>query len=172
MTQSPYPETSPDPYERFPVYNPDAFAEPTAEPAALPVPYTPPQPIAQVTTPPVPVQPLTDQQPPSTALLVVAWVVAVATGFYLLPWAIAATRGKSNQWGIFAGNLLLGWTVVGWIVALVKACGAHRLIAPVQQYYAITAAPAQSAPPGWYPLPDGTGSRYWDGQAWTAAVRR
>jgi hypothetical protein len=118
--------------------------------------------------------PFTDQQPPSTTALVVSWVVAVVTGFYMLPWAIAVTRGKSNQWAIFAGNLLLGWTIVGWIVALVKACGAHQLAYPApQQYIAISQVAAPNGPqPGWYPLADGSGSRYWDGRAWTAVVKR
>jgi len=26
---------------------------------------------------------------------------------------------------------LLGWTVVGWIVALVMACGSHQVVQPV-----------------------------------------
>ena len=58
-----------------------------------------------------------------------AWVLTVLTGGYLLPWAIAATRGKSNSGTIALVNLLLGWTVVGWVVALVMACTKHRVIA-------------------------------------------
>jgi hypothetical protein len=60
-----------------------------------------------------------------------AWVVAILTLGYMLPWAIAATRGKSNAAAIGLVNLLAGWTVIGWIVALVMACGAH-------QRYAVT----------------------------------
>ena len=37
----------------------------------------------------------------------------------MLPWAVAALRGKSNHWTIFWINLLGGWTVILWIVALV-----------------------------------------------------
>ena len=59
----------------------------------------------------------------------VAWILAVLTGLYLLPWAIAATRGKSNSGTVGLVNLLLGWTVIGWIGALVMACGAHRMVA-------------------------------------------
>ena len=58
-----------------------------------------------------------------------AWGLTVLTGGYLLPWAIAATRGKSNSGSIALVNLLLGWTVVGWIVALVMACTKHRVVA-------------------------------------------
>jgi hypothetical protein len=57
----------------------------------------------------------------------IAWVLAVLTVGYLLPWAIAATRGKSNAGMIGVLNVLLGWTLVGWIIALVMACGTHQL---------------------------------------------
>ncbi len=54
-----------------------------------------------------------------------AWIIAIITLGYMLPWAIAATRGKSNSGAIGWLNLLLGWSVIGWIIALVMACGAH-----------------------------------------------
>ena len=60
---------------------------------------------------------------------VVAWLVAILTVGYMLPWAIAATRGKINSGAIFWLNLLLGWTVVGWIIALVMSVSAHQAVA-------------------------------------------
>lgn len=54
-------------------------------------------------------------------------VVAILTVGYMLPWMIAALRGKSNVWGVFALNLLLGWTLIGWIIALVMACTSHQV---------------------------------------------
>lgn len=54
-----------------------------------------------------------------------AWIIAILTMGYMLPWAIAATRGKSNSGAIGWLNLLLGWSVIGWIIALVMACGVH-----------------------------------------------
>lgn len=57
-----------------------------------------------------------------------AWIVAICTLGYMLPWALAATRGKSNSGAIFWINLLLGWSVLGWIVALVMAAGSHQAI--------------------------------------------
>lgn len=56
----------------------------------------------------------------------VAVLVALLSGGYMLPWAVAALRGKSNHWTIFWVNLLLGWTVVGWIVALVMSFSSHK----------------------------------------------
>lgn len=68
---------------------------------------------------------------------IIAWCLTVLTLGYMLPWAVAATRGKSNAGMIGLLNLLLGWTFIGWIVALVMACGTHQVApAPViiQQY--------------------------------------
>lgn len=59
----------------------------------------------------------------------VAWVVAVCTLGYMLPWAIAATRGKRNHWAIFWLDLLLGWSLIGWVVALVMALNSHHAVA-------------------------------------------
>lgn len=46
-------------------------------------------------------------------------LIALLTGFYLLPTAIAFTRSRTNTLPIFAVNLLLGWSIVGWVWALV-----------------------------------------------------
>jgi Superinfection immunity protein len=59
---------------------------------------------------------------------VVAVVVAIVTAGYMLPWAVAAYRGTANTWSVFWVNLLLGWTVVGWVVALVMALREHRVL--------------------------------------------
>lgn len=67
---------------------------------------------------------LTDQTPKSTQAII-AWICAILTGLYMLPWAIAATRGKANSGVIGWINLLLGWTVIGWIWALVLSLTAH-----------------------------------------------
>lgn len=62
-----------------------------------------------------------------TVTKVVAVVVAILSAGYMLPWAIAAVRDVKH-WGVFWVNLLLGWTVIGWIVALVMALRAQRLV--------------------------------------------
>jgi len=58
-----------------------------------------------------------------------AWVLTIVTLGYFLPWAVAATRGKSNSLAIGLLNFLLGWTLIGWVVALVLACLAHQVTA-------------------------------------------
>jgi hypothetical protein len=61
-----------------------------------------------------------------TATKVVAVIVALFTAGYMLPWAIAAVRDVPH-WLVFWVNLLLGWTIIGWIVALVMSLRAQRL---------------------------------------------
>lgn len=63
----------------------------------------------------------------NAAEVAIAWILTVLTVGYMLPWAIAATRGKSNSWAVGLVNFLLGWTFIGWIVALVMACTAHQV---------------------------------------------
>ena len=48
-------------------------------------------------------------------------LLAVALAVYFLPTVIAYARVKRNIWAIFALNLLLGWSVIGWIISLVWA---------------------------------------------------
>jgi len=43
---------------------------------------------------------------------------------YFIPTVIAAIRQHHNGIPIFLVNILLGWTVVGWIVALIWSCTA------------------------------------------------
>jgi hypothetical protein len=62
-----------------------------------------------------------------TLTKIVAIVVAVLTAGYMAPWAVAAIRDV-RHWGVFWLNLLLGWTVIGWIWALVLALRAQRLV--------------------------------------------
>ncbi len=40
---------------------------------------------------------------------------------HFLPTIVAALRNSRNVVGIFLVNLFLGWTVIGWIVALIWA---------------------------------------------------
>ncbi len=48
----------------------------------------------------------------------VVMMIAVAL-VYVLPSMLAWKRGSRRRWKITAINLLLGWTVIGWIVAMV-----------------------------------------------------
>jgi hypothetical protein len=48
--------------------------------------------------------------------------------FYFLPTIIGVARSKRDLLSIFLLNLFLGWTLIGWVVALVWAA---RVDAPV-----------------------------------------
>ncbi len=69
---------------------------------------------------------VTDKQDRARQALI-AWAATFATCGYLMPWAIATTRGKANAQLVGAINLFTGWTVVGWFIALGLAVGAHRV---------------------------------------------
>lgn len=50
-----------------------------------------------------------------------AIVIGVLSVGYLLPTAIGVGRKRSNTGAIFVLNLFLGWTLIGWVIALVWA---------------------------------------------------
>ena len=45
---------------------------------------------------------------------------------YWIPSLVALARGHQKWWAIIALNLFLGWTVLGWILALVWSLTARR----------------------------------------------
>lgn len=59
----------------------------------------------------------------STAL---AFFVCIAG--YLSPTLVAAARNHQDYWRIFVVNLFLGWTVVGWMIALIWSAGSEAPI--------------------------------------------
>jgi Superinfection immunity protein/Protein of unknown function (DUF2510) len=165
-----------------PAFAPPLPAAPVYSPQTLPLAQAVPMMIAQAQSPerynsggPTIV---TDRRAVSGVVLAIAWVLAVLSLGYMLPWAIAASRGKSNHGAIGLVNFFLGWSVLGWIAAMVMACQAHQVAGfsgqvalaapPSLSLKAVVQAPATlSAAPGWYPAPQGTGQQYWDGIAWT-----
>lgn len=69
------------------------------------------------------------EHPPDdlTASWIVLLVVLVlALGIYLLPTSVAAVRQHRHLGAVFVLNLFLGWTLLGWVGALVWALTAHR----------------------------------------------
>ena len=58
----------------------------------------------------------------------VAVLVTLLTLGYMFPWMIAALRGKSNHWGVFWVNLLLGWTIIGFIAAFIMSIMPHQRV--------------------------------------------
>jgi Superinfection immunity protein len=58
---------------------------------------------------------------------VMAGAVLIFGGFFLyfLPSIASGWRGVNRTGGIVVLNILLGWTVIGWIGALIWACTAE-----------------------------------------------
>jgi hypothetical protein len=53
-------------------------------------------------------------------------IAGVVLPIYFAPFAIANGRHHNNQAAIFMLNLLLGWTLLGWIIAMIWACTNNR----------------------------------------------
>ena len=60
--------------------------------------------------------------------LVFAILMSILSVFYFLPFAIAFNRRRANTGAIFALNLFLGWSLIGWVVALVWALKEESVI--------------------------------------------
>lgn len=65
-------------------------------------------------------------------------------GIYLIPTFVAATRKVPNAGSVFVINLLLGWTLIGWVVALAMAA---RSTPPPPVHQTFTSPPVGSAIP-------------------------
>ena len=48
-------------------------------------------------------------------------MIILVLAFYFLPAIIAYARKKKNKGAILTTNLLLGWTLIGWIIPLIWA---------------------------------------------------
>lgn len=54
------------------------------------------------------------------------YLIALLVGLYFLPTAIALDRHVMNKWSVVVINLLLGWTLIGWVVALAMSVRTKR----------------------------------------------
>ncbi|HXB50000.1 MAG TPA: superinfection immunity protein [Streptosporangiaceae bacterium] len=67
--------------------------------------------------------------------------IVLAFAAYWVPTIVALMRTPPHFGSIIVVNVFLGWTVVGWVVALAMACRSR----PQQPQYVV--------PPGWAPPP-------------------
>lgn len=49
------------------------------------------------------------------------WILSALVGLYFLPSIIALNRRAPSKWSVVVINALLGWTLIGWAVALAMA---------------------------------------------------
>jgi hypothetical protein len=54
------------------------------------------------------------------AEFVILMCVPLLLAAYFLPTIVAIIRGKRNLLAILLVNLLLGWSIVGWIIAVAR----------------------------------------------------
>lgn len=48
-------------------------------------------------------------------------ILSIVTVGYFAPWTVAVWRKKKDSTAIFWLDLLLGWTFIGWAIALIWA---------------------------------------------------
>jgi len=58
--------------------------------------------------------------------LLVIFVLGLVLGFNFIPTFVAFARGHPQRAGIFILNLLLGWTGIGWLAALIWSLSGGR----------------------------------------------
>jgi hypothetical protein len=47
---------------------------------------------------------------------------------YFLPSIVAVARKVTHQGSVIVINLFLGWTFIGWVIALAMACRTRRVL--------------------------------------------
>ncbi len=55
-------------------------------------------------------------------------VLLVVLALYFLPSIVAVARKITHQGSVVVINVFLGWTFVGWVVALAMACRTNRVV--------------------------------------------
>lgn len=57
----------------------------------------------------------------------IVWsLYVIAAALFCAPTIIGFVRNVEYKWGLYVGNLLLGWTVIGWAYALYYALFADK----------------------------------------------
>jgi hypothetical protein len=99
-------------------------------------------------------------------------IIAILIALYFIPLIVAVLRKVPNVGSVGVVNFFLGWTFIGWVVALAMACRSADRNVVVNQYAAAAQAPPPPpSPAGWFPDPEGKHQlRYFDGAQWTQHV--
>jgi hypothetical protein len=81
-------------------------------------------------------------------------MLIVAVLIYFLPTIVALSRGHLSALAIFFLNLLLGWTLIGWLIAFVWSCTGNT----AANFYRLE---ADGAGPGGRVRPRRSGGSLW-----------
>ncbi len=82
------------------------------------------------------------------AVLMTLALVVVVLGLYWLPSILAWFRQPPDLFSVVVLNGLLGWTLVGWVVALgrvMRPTGAHVATQPYLRGYQVARRPPRSS---------------------------
>lgn len=60
--------------------------------------------------------------------LIIGAIIGVLIFGHFIPYYIASARNHPNKYPILAINFFLGWSIVGWVVALVWALTVNPII--------------------------------------------
>lgn len=91
------------------------------------------------------------------ALIGFLLLLVLSAALYLIPTLVAVLRKHHQVGAIVAINILLGWTFLGWVVALALSLSAKRAPASQVNVYNGYGPPGRYGPPG-PPLPYRTGA--------------
>jgi len=86
----------------------------------------------------------------SGAVVVFLFIAALGLAAYLAPGIVASVRHVPNAGSVWIINVLLGWTLVGWAIALAMACRS-RYQAVMTPYGPHGQIPPQMPGPGFRP---------------------
>ncbi len=87
------------------------------------------------------------------AALLIVLLVLLGAAAYFVPTIVASLRKVPNLGSVIVVNLLLGWTFVGWVVAMAMACRSQlppaqiNYISPYPPPPPDPASPMGSTPP-------------------------
>lgn len=87
--------------------------------------------------------------------VVLALAVPLVVGMYLLPTLVALKRGVPDRGSVAVINVLLGWTFLGWVIALALAFRSRgaRSAATLGDLPAASSAASPSGETGTMPAP-------------------
>lgn len=57
--------------------------------------------------------------------------IAILVYLYLLPGQVSWWRKHPSKWAIIVTNVVFGWTLIGWVVALIWALGKKQTVVVV-----------------------------------------